>query len=296
MRASIAVFTVALALVLPTAAQAQTTLSVEPVACLPVAEHAVVSARVAGEPGGSTVRLYFRRLHEEVEDFYWVQMNPSGDGDYWAVLPKPADEELGEFELEDAEEEEQRRNAQAAWWLAKERSDDRDPNDDLNEAIIEERASEGMEEERDWMLALSLPELEAWLEEQEQEPGEYYAVVLDANGRILATSEMRSVPVTGDCDVELDRREWGQANNLVVGETAPWQEGRTVFHWLCDGIVSRIDDEGILRADERCRACAYAHTPLLVPTTAAAVSVLGVIIKDEPEPASPTDPGLSGGP
>ena len=301
MRVATAAFAATLAvaaiLVLPAAAQAQTTISVEPVPCLPVAEHAVVSARVAGEPGGSMVRLYFRRLHEEVEDFYWVSMNPAGSGDYWAVLPKPADEELPDLELEDPETEEQRRNLQAAWWLAKEASADRDPNDDLNEEIIEQRASVGGEpEERDWMLARSLPELEAWLEEQEQEPAEYYAVVLDAGGRVVAQSTMRSVPVTEDCEVELDRREWGQAHNLVIGETADWQEGRTVFHWLCDGIVSRIDNEGILRADDRCRACAFALNRLLLPT-AGTVGVIGVVVEDEPEPPSPTSPGqLADGP
>ena len=292
MRALIAVSTVAAALVLPALAQAQTQVSAEPLACIPVKEHAAVTARVSGEPGGSMVRLYFRRLHHEIEDFYWVAMTPSGGGDYWAVLPKPADEDREEHSLEDAESEEQRRNAQAAWWLAKEGSDDRDPNDDLNEEIIEERASRGMEEDRDWMTALSLPELEAWLEEQEKEPAEYYAVVVDAAGREIATSEMRSVPVTEDCEVELDRRQWGQANNLVIGETAPWQEGRQVFHWLCDGIVSRVDDDGILRADDRCRACAFALNRLLVPATAGTLGVIGIIIEPEPEPASPTDPDL----
>jgi hypothetical protein len=298
MRVSLAATAIAAALLLPAATQAQTRVSVEPLACIPVKEHAAVTARVSGEPGGSTVRLYFRRLHEEVEDLYYVEMTASGGGDYWAVLPSPADEELDDQRLEDPDTEEQRRNEHAAWWLDKEMSDERDPNDDLNEEIIEERASVGKLQQRDWMRDMPLPDLETWIEDQEQEPAEYFATVVDANGREIARSTMRSVPVKDrdDCDVELDRRELGQAVNLVVGETAPWQQGRPVFHWLCDGIVSRIDAEGILRIDERCRACAFALNRLLVPVSAGTIGVLGVIITDEPEPASPTEPLIAAGP
>lgn len=296
MRASIAATALAAALILPAVAQAQTQVSVEPLTCIPVKEHAAVTARVSGEPGGSTVRLYFRRLHQEVEDLYYVEMTASGGGDYWTVLPSPADEDLENEELADPQTEEQRRNERAAWWLAKETSENRDPNDDLNQEIIEERASEGKQQQRDWMRGMPLPDLESWIEDQELEPAEYFVTVVDANGREIARSKMRAVPVTDDCEVKLDRRELGQAMNLVVGETAPWQEGRPVFHWLCDGIVSRIDVDGILRIDERCRACAFALNRLLVPATAGTVGVLGVIIKNEPEPASPTEPQVASGP
>lgn len=281
----------ALAFTLPASAQVQ--VSAEQIECIPVKRNAVITARITGEPGGSTVRLYFRRLHEEVEDFYYVVMNPSGGGEYWAVLPKPADEDLDVEELEETESAEEDEFPQAAWWKAKDASDDRDPNDDLNEEIIEERASQGRQEDRDWMKALTLEELEDWLEELENEPTEYFVQVFDADGQPIsgARSATLSTVVTEDCEVDLDRRQQGQALNLVIGETAPWQIGRPVFHWLCDGIVSRIDYRDILRADEMCRACAFAMTQkLLVPATAGSVGVLGVVFSDEPEPVSPTDP------
>lgn len=293
------------------AATAQTRTTAGDLQCLPWERHSVVTARVSGAPEGSTVRLYFRRLHEEVEDLYWVQMTPRGGGEYWAALPKPANERLPHKELEDTETEEQEENPEAAWWMAKERSTDRDPNDDLNEQIIEERAAEGKEQPRDWMRALSLEELERWLDELPNEAAEYYAVVHDVNGREIAGSRspMKVVRVTApeDCnapsvirpidygkvaddpnaspEVLRRAREWGAASNLVVGETAEWQIGRRVFHWLCDGIVSRIDYRNILREDDVCRACAvgFLRNPAtLIP------AVAGVVIFRPP--VSATDP------
>lgn len=272
---------------LPAVAFAQApVVSVDRVACLPVAEHAVVTARAVDEPGGSTVRLYFRRLHQEVEDFYYVEMEPRGGGQYWAALPKPADETLDEKELEDADSDEEREHAWAAWWRAKEASEDRDPNDDLNEEIVEERASRGKRVDRDWMLALTLEELETLLEELENEPAELYAAVVDASGRELARSPMTSTMVREDCRVSLTPEERGQASNLVIGETAPWQIGKKVFHWLCDGIVTRIDPDDVLRADDVCRACVVAlvRPETLLPASAA---VIGITIL---EPVSPVEP------
>lgn len=272
---------------LPAAALAQSpVVSVDPVACLPVAEHAVVTARVAGEPGGSTVRLHFRRLHQEVEDFYYVEMEPRGGGQYWAALPKPADEDLDEKRLDDADRDEERDNAWAAWWRAKEASDHRDPNSDLNEEIIAERASRGKRVDRDWMAELSLAELEELLEELENEPTELFATVVDATGRELARSPMTSTLVREDCRVSLTAEERGRASNLVIGETAPWQAGKKVFHWLCDGIVSRIDPSDVLRSDEICRACVVAlvRPETLLPASAA---VIGITVL---EPVSPVEP------
>jgi hypothetical protein len=271
---------------LPAIAAAQPRVAVDPIACLPTEQHAVVTARVANEPGGSTVRLYFRRLHQEVEDFYYVEMDPRGGGQYWAALPKPADEELDEKRLGRTENDEEHENAWAAWWFAKERSDHRDPNDDLNETIIEERASLGRQEGRDWMLALTLEELETLLEELENEPAELFATIVSPDGRELARSPMTSTLVRDDCQVSLTREERGQASNLVIGETAPWQAGRKVFHWLCDGIVSRIDPEGVLRVDDTCRACVVAlvRPELLLPASA---SVIGITII---EPVSRVEP------
>lgn len=307
---------IALALVVVTfaapAATAQTRTTAGDLQCLPWERHSVVTARVSGAPEGSTVRLYFRRLHEEVEDLYWVQMTPRGAGEYWAALPKPANERLPHKELADTENDEQEDNLEAAWWMAKERSADRDPNDDLNEKIIEERAAKGGEAQpRDWMRALSLEELERWLDGLPNEAAEYYSVVHDVNGREIAGSRspMKVVRVTApeDCkapsvirpvdygkvaddpnaspEVLRRAREWGAASNLVVGETAEWQIGRRVFHWLCDGIVSRVDYRNILREDDVCRACAvgFLRNPAtLIP------AVAGVVIFRPP--VSATDP------
>lgn len=290
-------------------AAAQTRVSVDDVACLPIGDNGVVTATVSGEPGGSTVRYYFRRLHEEVEDFYYVEMVPQGGGRYWSPLPKAADETLDVMELERelAEEresteriveelgEEAEENPQAAWWVVKERTEHRDPNDELNEEIIEQRAQNGKLQRRDWMLAMSLDELQEWLEGLENEPTEVYATVVGADGREIARSTMKVIEVTDDCDVELDARERGRAENLVVGETAPWEIGRRVFHWRCDGIVSRIDYRMIKRADEICRACvvAWLDDPgTVVAATAGVVGVIGIIVDDEPqpEPVSPSEP------
>lgn len=282
--AALAALLTAAALAAPAAAQPRVT--VDPVRCLPVEEHAVVTARVTGEQPGSTVRLYFRRLHQEVEDFYYVEMAPRAAGQYWAALPKPADEELDEKSFDDADRDDERDNPWAAWWLAKERSEDRDPNDDLNERIIEERASEGKERTRDWMLALTLDDLQAWLEDLENESADLYATVVDPAGRELARSPMIATLVREDCQVSLTAEERGRANNLVIGETASWQAGKLVFHWLCDGIVTRIDPRGVMRPDDVCRACVVAlgRTELLLPASAA---VIGITVL---EPVSPVEP------
>jgi hypothetical protein len=288
MKRSIRAISTAMALAaVPTLALAQAPrVAVDAVRCLPVEGHAVVTARVANEPGGSTVRLYFRRLHQEVEDFYYVEMAPRGGGQYWAALPKPADEELDVERLAETDNDEERDNPWAAWWLAKERSDDRDPNDDLNEKIIEERATLGKRVGRDWMLALDLDELQDYLEDLENESAELYAIVVDPTGRELARSPMTAALVTEDCRVSLTAEERGRANNLVIGETAPWQVGKGVFHWLCDGIVSRIDARRVLRVDDVCRGCAIALTrpEMLIPASAA---VIGITVL---EPVSPEEP------
>lgn len=288
----------ALALLVPMVASAQIQVTVEDLECIADDDHHVVTAEVRTPPSESTVRLYFRRLHQEVEDLYYVEMNASGAGQYWAVLPKPTDDDLVDKELEDPETEEEEEYPEAAWWQAKERSDHRDPNDDLNEDIIEERATEGQKSTRDWLMQAPLDEeLEEWFEDQKLEPAEYFVAVVDASGRELARSEMVSVPVEGRCDApDLNEQEEGQANNLVIGETAEWQRDRRVFHWECDGIVSRIDWQDILYVDRHCRACAFVWQKLAVP---AGVAVLALILEDDaknptPEPASPTDPDALG--
>lgn len=86
----------------------------------------------------------------------------------------------------------------------------------------------------------------------------YVAQVNPAGEEVGTASETELIPVTRDCDVRLDTRERGMAENLVVGETDPEQIDRDVWGFLCDGIISRIDPEGVLRADGICRRCIVA--------------------------------------
>lgn len=296
----------AAALAFAGAASAQpVTASVDQIACVPLDgerdgererqceswARAVVEAQVANAPGGSEVRLYFRRLHHEVEDFYYVPMQAAPGGRYWGVLPDPENVELRDFELAEPQTDDERRYRTAAWWLAKGRADDRDPNDDLNASVIRERAALGRAVERDWMRAMSLADLERWLDRQEYEPAEYYVAVFDAGGRQLARTELRAAPVTRDCRVTLTPQQAGQACNLVVGETAAWQVGEEVFHWECDGIVSRIDPAGVLREDELCRGCVVAwwtRPAVLIP--AATVLGVGILVDDDDDDVSPVRP------
>lgn len=88
---------------------------------------------------------------------------------------------------------------------------------------------------------------------------EAYVAVVDPAGAVIGeASEPVLIPVTDDCDVELTERETGMAENLVVGETEAEQADDFVVGFLCDGIISRIDPEGILRVDPRCRRCIVA--------------------------------------
>ncbi len=125
--------------------------------------------------------------------------------------------------------------------------------------------------------------------EQRNNQVEYYSTILDAAGKELARSAPRIAKVTGDCKIQLSPREQGVANNLTVGETAPHQQGKTVLGFLCEGIVTRINWQGIRRADEVCRACVIAwweRKAVLIPAT----GVTGILIVDpDPEP-SPSRP------
>lgn len=66
------------------------TVSVETVACVPNNDNGVIRAQLTNEVGGTEPRLYFR--WDEHGDFYWVALNAVGGGDYWAVPPRPIDE------------------------------------------------------------------------------------------------------------------------------------------------------------------------------------------------------------
>lgn len=87
---------------------------------------------------------------------------------------------------------------------------------------------------------------------------EYYVSTVDPAGGTLAESERLVTPVTEDCQVELTRKERGMAENLVVGETADEQMNEEVVGFLCDGIISRMGPDGVLRADSICRRCIVA--------------------------------------
>jgi hypothetical protein len=202
-----------------------TSISVDELPCLAVAKNAVLRATVEAPPAAGTVRLYFRRLNPE-GTFYWVDMLGDPDGSHWSVFPKPADRE--QLALTDS------------WW---EELKDRDWMED---------------HDRDW--------LEDWLADQENEAAEYWVGVYDAAGKPVQVSETRLVRVFHEeedeegeeCPIVLTPREKGWAENLTVGETVEPQIGKEVYHWLCDGIVTRIDWQGIHRADTICRRCIVA--------------------------------------
>jgi hypothetical protein len=240
----------ALWLLLPATVPGQVSVVAENVECVPIGGNAVVWATVTNGQPDTTVRLHFRRLHNLVEDFYYVQMMPDGNGRYWGVMPKAEDRTLDRHEL--AEEVETR---WAAWWRAKDVADDRDPNDDLDQEVIRERASKGRGESRHWLSEMNDTIFENWLENLENEPAEYFISVHDAQGKRLGRSRTRVTEVRSDCEVVLTPAQMGEAQNLQVGETAFWQQDESVFHWLCDGVVTRIDPDEVKRADAICRTC-----------------------------------------
>lgn len=284
---------VAITLLLAVAAMAgaqSATVRVESVACVPLDGNAVVKATVAPEVSGATVRIYFRRMSIEVEDWYYVEARPAGGGLYWAVTPVPTDAENVRKDLSKGNQLPSEL-AWAEWWTKKDGSQDRDPNGDLDKDVIREKATIGKVEKRSWIYALDPKALQKFLEKQKYEPAEFHAAVVDPSGRTLAESPVVVAPVNGECRVELTPQEQGVADNLVVGEIAPWQKGKEPFHWECDGIVSRYDPQYVLRNDTACRACAIiAWWPKgIVP--AAILTTVGIVTIGEPSPEpSPARP------
>ena len=122
---------------------------------------------------------------------------------------------------------------------------------------------------------------------------EYYGAVVDPDNRILARTEAFESPVEDDCEIELTDRQHGTAKNLTVGETTFEQQGMEVDGFICDGVVTRIDPNGVLRSDPLCRACiiAWWEQPGIVAPAIAGAVAGGVLISQEGEPeASPSDP------
>ncbi len=249
-------FLTLLTLLAPAAVLAQgPTIEVGDLECLPNEENAVIEASVSPDLGGTTVRLYFRRLNPE-GTFYYDHFFARGNGRYWTVFPKPEDRK--QIELDDE------------WW------------EEL--------------QDRDWMAEHDREWLEELLEDREHELAEYYVAVHDGNGERIARSEIRLVEVrdTDDCEDDLDQLERGWSQNLTVGETIQDQYGEQVFHWLCDGIVTRIDWNDVIRADEFCRACVVALLPdWLLPAggALAGAAVMTQLVEgmDDP-PATPSRP------
>jgi hypothetical protein len=194
------------------------TLTVEGLECIPGGEHQLVSATAEGLSPSVRIRIYFRRLNPE-GSFYYVAGHATDAESVWGTLPKPKNE--GQQELTDE------------WW-----------------AVLKTR---------DWMQyrGRNRQWLEDWLEQQSDEAAEVFAALVDADGRMLERSEVQLVPVRhpDQCTVTMDPVQAGEANNLTVGETDPIQADRELFHWQCDGVVTRMSPEEILKADTACRGC-----------------------------------------
>lgn len=220
--------------------------SVDAPDCLPLGYNRALKASVSPEVAGASVRLYFRRLNP-VGAFYYDQMFASGDGGYWSVFPKPEDRK--QHLLTDD------------WW----------------EVL----------KTRDWMEGHDREWLDEWLEDREWEAAEYYVAVHAADGELLSRTPMQLVEVwpPDRCHEPLTPQEEGWAGNLTVGETTDVQARRCLFHWLCDGVVTRISRDGVLRPDECCRACVVAG---IWPQAAAGVLSGGIITQTRE--ASPEQP------
>jgi hypothetical protein len=272
--------------------EAQTqTITVGQLDCLPLKGNGVLNATVSPETPGTTTRLYFRRLNDTVEDFYYVDMASAGGGGYWATFPIPTGATAKKVELKNHQYEgknvPKNNRPWAEWWRAKEGSNGRNPNGDLDDKEIRERASVGKSTQRTWMTSMDDAALQAWLDRQKYEPAEYFVATVDGAGRVVASSGVRAVEVSDSCRTSLTPQQQGYGKNLVVGETSTWQASEEVFHWECDGVVTRKNSNNVLRADDRCRACVVAWWPAAVP--AGVIAIVG-ITEDDPIDVSPSRP------
>lgn len=127
--------------------------------------------------------------------------------------------------------------------------------------------------------------------EKRNDEVEYYATLVDATGKVGVRSPSQTAKVTDDCKPQLSPKERGVAENLTVGETTPEQQGAKVMGFLCKGVVTRINSQGIRRADEICGPCAvvwWDRKSVLIPAFAG--GVIGVVVTDrhpEPSPSRP---------
>lgn len=127
--------------------------------------------------------------------------------------------------------------------------------------------------------------------ERRNQEVEYYVALVDAAGRVGSRSPAKLTKVTKDCDLRLTPKERGVAENLIVGETTPEQQGEKVVGFLCKGVIARINSEGIRRSDEICGPCAvvwWQDKRVLIPALAG--SLVGVVVTDDDPPPSPSRP------
>jgi hypothetical protein len=127
--------------------------------------------------------------------------------------------------------------------------------------------------------------------EARNEQVEYYVAMVDPTGHVGSRSENKIAKVSKDCDVKLTPKERGVAENLIVGETTPEQQGEKVVGFLCKGVIARVNSEGIRRSDEICGPCAvvwWQDKRVLIPALAG--GLVGVVVSDDDPVASPSRP------
>lgn len=130
--------------------------------------------------------------------------------------------------------------------------------------------------------------------EDRNERVEYFAELVDASGETIARypsaeDETISAPLEDDCrQPPLTEQEAGFRRSLTVGESDEHQENEDVHGFLCEGVVRRINFEGVPRADDRCNPCAIAWW-IPLASIAPVAPVFGL---SEPSsgPISPTRP------
>lgn len=118
---------------------------------------------------------------------------------------------------------------------------------------------------------------------------EYRIMAVDVRDDRSETDKML-VEVDSGCDMKLTEAEEIYANNLVIGLTAddqdPVPEG-----FKCEGIISKITVEGVLKPHDECAAVLAVIPPGVWVAAGAAAVVGGTIIIDQDEdPKQPLSP------